>query len=122
MSMLVLTRLCVYVHYNALGLYIKLFALYKNIFFMKVIKTKNRFQQLKTGFPKNQVLTSLLYLPKKFLNFPKFLAFSSYANHLTNLINIFQGQAQKETIQISIYNLVSHVKEISKFSTLVAAH
>ena len=39
MSILVLTLLCVYV----LGLYIKLFALYKNIFFMKVIKTKNRF-------------------------------------------------------------------------------
>ena len=39
--------LCVYVHYNALGLYRKLIALYKNIFFMKVIKTKIRF---KTGF------------------------------------------------------------------------
>jgi len=34
MSILVLTLLCGYVHYNALGLYIKLFALYKNIFFM----------------------------------------------------------------------------------------
>jgi len=64
MSILVLTLLCVYVHYNALGLYRKLFALYKNIFFMKVIKTENRFktgfQQSKTGFPKNPVLTSLL--------------------------------------------------------------
>jgi len=56
MSILVLTLLCVYVHYNALSLYIKLFALYKNIFFMKVIKTEIRFktgfQQPKTGFPK----------------------------------------------------------------------
>jgi len=64
MSILVLTLLCVYVHYNALGLYIKLFALYKNIFFMKVIKTEIRFktgfQQPKTGFPKNLVLTSLV--------------------------------------------------------------
>jgi len=44
------------VYYNALGLYIKLFALYKNIFFMKVIKTKKGFktgfQQPKTGFKK----------------------------------------------------------------------
>jgi len=62
---IVLTLLCVYVHYNGLGLYIKLFALYKNIFFMKVIKTEIRlktgFQQPKTGFPKNPVLTSLVY-------------------------------------------------------------
>ena len=54
---------CVYVHYNALGLYIKLFALYKNMV-MKVIKTENRFkigfQQPKSGFPKNPVLTSLI--------------------------------------------------------------
>ena len=67
-----LTLLCVYVHYNALGLYIKLFALHKNIvwvdeniFFMKVIKIENRFktgfQQPKSGFPKNPVLTSLIY-------------------------------------------------------------
>src|SRR6218665_1905542 len=68
MSILVLTLLCVYVHYNVLelDLYIKLFALYKNIFFMKVIKTEIRFktgfQQPKTGFPKNPVLTSLLDL------------------------------------------------------------
>ena len=59
-----LTLLCMYVHYNALGRYIKLFALYKNLFFMKVIKTENRFktgfQQPKTGFPKNPVLTSLV--------------------------------------------------------------
>ena len=65
MSILVLTLLCVYVHYNALGLYIKLFALYKNIFFMKVIKTEIRFktgfQQPKTGVPKNPVLTFLIY-------------------------------------------------------------
>ena len=47
MSILVLTLLCEYVHYNALGLYRKLFALYKNIYFMKVIKTEIR---LKTGF------------------------------------------------------------------------
>ena len=64
MSILVLTPLCVYVHYNALGLYIKLFALYKNIFLMKIIKTENRFkpgfQQPKSGFPKNPVLTSLI--------------------------------------------------------------
>ena len=64
MSILVLTLLCVYVHYNALDLYIKLFVMYKNIFFMKVIKTEIRFktgfQQLKTGFPKNSVLTSLI--------------------------------------------------------------
>ena len=63
MSLLLLTLLYVYVHYNALGLYIKLFPLYKNIFFMKVIKTENRFktgsQQQKSGFPKNSVLTSL---------------------------------------------------------------
>jgi len=63
MSILVLTLLCVNVHYNALNLYIKLFALYKNIFFMKVIKTEIRFktgfQQPKSGFPKNPVLTSL---------------------------------------------------------------
>ena|SRR6218665_2404202 len=63
MSILVLTMLCVYVHYNALGLYIKLFALYKNMFFIKVIKTENwfktGFQQPKSGFPKNPVLTSL---------------------------------------------------------------
>ena len=56
MSILVLTLLCVYVHYNVLGLYIKLLALYKNIFFIKVIKTEIRFktgfQQLKTGFQK----------------------------------------------------------------------
>ena len=54
MSILVFTLLCVYVHYNALGLYRKLIALYKNIFFMKVIKTeirfKTAFQQPKTGF------------------------------------------------------------------------
>ena len=65
MSILVLTLLCVYVHYNALGRpIIKLFALYKNIFFMKVIITEIRFktgfQQPKTGFPKYPVLTSLL--------------------------------------------------------------
>ena len=63
MSILVLTLLCVYVHYNALGLYIKLFALYKNIFFLKVITTEIRFktcfQQPNTGFPKSLVLTSL---------------------------------------------------------------
>ena len=61
MNILVLALLCVYVYYNALGLYIKLFTLYKNIFFMKVIKTEIRFktgfQQPKTGFPKNPVLT-----------------------------------------------------------------
>jgi len=56
MSNSVLTLLCVYVHYNALDRYIKLFALYKNIFFMKVIKIENQF---KTGFPKNPVLTAL---------------------------------------------------------------
>ena len=39
MSIVVLTLFCVSVHYNALGRYIKLFALYRNIFFMKVIKT-----------------------------------------------------------------------------------
>jgi len=44
-----LTLLCVYVHHNALGRYIKLFALYKNIFFMNVIKTENRFSK-KSGF------------------------------------------------------------------------
>jgi len=64
MSILVLTMLCVYVHYNTLGLYIKLFAWYKNIFLMKVIKTENQFktgfQQLKSGFPKTPVLTSIL--------------------------------------------------------------
>ena len=64
MSILVLTLLCVYVHYNVLDLYIKLFALYKSIFFMKFIKTENRFktgfQQPKSGFPKNPVLTSLI--------------------------------------------------------------
>ena len=64
MSLLVLTLLCVYVHYNVLGLYIKLFAFYKHKFFMKVIKIENRFktsfQQPKSGFPKNPVLTSLL--------------------------------------------------------------
>ena len=53
-----------YVHYNALCLNIKLFALYNNIYFMKVTKTENwfktGFQQPKTGFPKNPVLTSLL--------------------------------------------------------------
>src|SRR6218665_2412566 len=49
MSKLVLTLLCVYVHYNALGRYIKLFALYKNILFMKVIQTENRFSK-KSGF------------------------------------------------------------------------
>ena len=49
MNILLLTLLCVYVHYNELGLYIKLFALYKNIFFMKVIKTENRFSK-KSGF------------------------------------------------------------------------
>ena len=66
MSILVLTWLCVYVHYNALDQYIKLFALYKNIFFMKVIKTEIRFktgfQQPKTGFKKNPVLTSLVLI------------------------------------------------------------
>ena len=45
MSILVLTLLCVYVYYNALGLCIKLIALYKNTFFMKVIKTENRFSK-----------------------------------------------------------------------------
>ena len=62
MSILLLTLLCVYVHYNALGLYIKLFALYRNIFFMNVIKTENGFQQPKSGFPKNPVLTSLIHI------------------------------------------------------------
>ena len=64
MNILLLTLLCVYVHYNALGLNIKVFASYKNIFFMKVIKTEIRFktgfQQPKTGFPRNPVLTSLV--------------------------------------------------------------
>src|SRR6218665_478678 len=66
MSILVLTLLCVYVHYNALDLYIKLFALYKNILFMKVIKNEVRFktgfQQPKIGFPKNPLLTSLMMI------------------------------------------------------------
>jgi len=56
MSILVLTLLCVHVHYSALGLYIKLFALDNNVFLMKVSKTENQFktgfQQPKTGFPK----------------------------------------------------------------------
>jgi len=70
MSILVLTMLCVYVHYNTLRLYIKLFALYKNIFFMKIIKTENRFetgQQPKSGFPKNPVLTSLVVMKSNLL-------------------------------------------------------
>jgi len=53
----VLTLLIVYLHYNALYIKLKLFALYNNIFFMKISKTENRFktgfQQLKTGFQKN---------------------------------------------------------------------
>jgi len=51
----VLTLLCVYLRYNVLYIKLKLFALYTNIFFMKVSKTENRFktgfQQSKTGFP-----------------------------------------------------------------------
>src|SRR6218665_3720705 len=59
MSISVLTLLCVYLRYNALYIKLKLFALYNNIFFMKVSKTEkrlnrfstteNRFSQ-KTGF------------------------------------------------------------------------
>src|SRR6218665_307567 len=52
MNILLLTLLCVYVHYNALGQYIKLFALYKNIFFMKVIKTEIRFSTTENRFSK----------------------------------------------------------------------
>src|SRR6218665_3066588 len=49
MSISVLTLLCVYLHYNALYIKLKLFALYNNIFWTKVSKTENRFSQ-KTGF------------------------------------------------------------------------
>src|SRR6218665_3360589 len=63
MSISVLTLLIVYLRYNALYIKLTLFALYNNIFFMKVSKTENRFktcfQQPKTGFPKKPVLTSL---------------------------------------------------------------
>jgi len=50
MSILVLTLLCVYVGYNALGLYIKLFAIYNNIFLWRLVKPKTGFQQPKSGF------------------------------------------------------------------------
>jgi len=41
MSISVLTLLCVYVRYNAL--YLKLFALYNNIFLWRLVKTENQF-------------------------------------------------------------------------------
>src|SRR6218665_1718134 len=40
MSITVLTLLCVYLRYNALYIKLKLFALYNNIFFIKVSKPK----------------------------------------------------------------------------------
>jgi len=36
----IVTQLCVYVDYNVLGLYIKLFAWYNNIFLWRLVKPK----------------------------------------------------------------------------------
>src|SRR6218665_1453162 len=50
MSISVLTLLCVYLHYNALYIKLKLFALYNNIFWTKVSKTENRFSTTENRF------------------------------------------------------------------------
>src|SRR6218665_271013 len=106
MSILALTLLCVYVHYNALGLYIKLFALYKNIFFMKVIKTEIRF---KTGFPKNPVLTSLLYLE---LTFPQDATFTD-AN-LTEIFSSTHKTTLKRSNPVTGNTFQIHIKDLER--------
>jgi len=91
---------------TALGLYIKLFALYKNIFVMKVIKTEIRFktgfQQPKTGFPKNPVLTSLVLIQW----FPTFFGLAPLLVYW-RVSGATKGQGKRrEGLRVSIHSFI----------------
>src|SRR6218665_1174682 len=111
MSISVLTLLIVYLRYNALYIKLKLFALYNNIFFMKVSKTENRFSRTenrfpkKTGFSKKPVLTSLFLSTQNLLDFMYnwYVDFLRDGSHVTCSGTLTSSLAHIRQIRLASY-------------------
>src|SRR6218665_1228092 len=123
MSISVLTLLIVYLRYNALYIKLKLFALYNNIFFMKVSKTENRFSTTENRFSKKTVLTflilrhSLYKMPWPLLRLSSLGAVESLENQrsgsrprqLTDLMHVLDDYAVRKKSSPTIVWILGHL-------------